>query len=96
MMLDVTVPKTRTTRTTKAKPEPEGRKKSLLSRAGDEAKRAAERTLLLKTLKAHDWNLTHTAAALEMGDASAVLRAIKQLDLVEDYEKQRGWTKQPI
>lgn len=68
----------------------EGRKKSLLSRAGDEAKAAAERALLLRTLKAKSWNLTHTAEALEMGNPSAVLRAIDTLGLRPEYDAARG------
>lgn len=58
----------------------------MLSRTGDEAKRAAERALLLKTLRAKAWNLTHTAEALEMPGPSQVLRAIKELGLSVDYE----------
>lgn len=71
----------------------EGRKKSLLTQAGDEAKRAAERALLLKTLRAHDWNLTHTAAALRMGAPTAVLTAIDRYGLRADYEKARASKK---
>lgn len=68
----------------------EGRKKSVLSRTGDEAKHAAERALLLKTLRAKDWNLTHTAEALEMPGPSQVLRAIKELDLADLYEQAKA------
>lgn len=68
----------------------EGRKKSLLSRHGDEAKHAAERALLLKTLKSNAWNLTHTARALEMPGPSQVLRSIKDLGLSDEYEKAKG------
>lgn len=75
-----------TTKTAERKP----RNLSILSRTGDEAKAAAERALLLKTLKANDWNLTHTAKALEMGDASSVLRAVEALGLRDEYEKHRA------
>lgn len=68
----------------------EGRKKSLLSRTGDEAKAAAERALLLKTLKAKSWNLTHTAEVLEMPGPSQVLRAIDALGLRDEYDTARG------
>ena len=71
---------------TKSSPKgSEGRRKSLLSQAGDEAKHATERALLLKTLKAKGWNLTHTAEALEMPGPSQVLRSIKDLGLSDDY-----------
>lgn len=77
---------------TKKKPpaKPAGRKKSKLTQAGDEAKHATERALLLKTLKAKGWNLTHTAAELEMGSPSAVLAGIDRYELREEYERGRG------
>lgn len=62
-----------------------GRKKSKLTLAGE----AAQRGVLLGALKEHRWNLSHVAEALEMGNASAVLRSIKQLDLTEEYEAAR-------
>ena len=67
---------------------PVGRRKSKLTLAGE----AAQRGLLLATLKESGWNLTVTAEALDMGDPSAVLRSIKVLGLVEEYEaaKTRG------
>lgn len=55
---------------------------------GREAAREAQRKALLRTLKAHDWNLAHTAAALGMGTASAVIRALKAL-APEEYESAR-------
>lgn len=70
--------------------EPEGRKKSVLSRHGDEAKHAAERALLLKTLRHNAWNLTHTARELEMPGPSQVLRAIKDLGLSDEYDAARN------
>lgn len=69
---------------------PEGRKKSKLTQAGDAAKWETERALLLKTLKAKGWNLTHTATELEMGSPTAVLHALDRYDLRGDYEKHRG------
>lgn len=69
----------------KPTPKPSGRKKSKLTLAGE----AAQRGVLLGALKEHGWNLSHVAAALEMGNASAVLRSIKQLDLSEEYEAAR-------
>ena len=62
---------------------------SKLSRAGDEASRATRRSLLLDALTAADWNLSHAAETLEMHAAADVLRAIKELDLVEVYEQAR-------
>jgi hypothetical protein len=70
--------------------ETEGRKKSKLVQAGDEAKRLAMRALLLETLVLCRWNLTATAEALEMGQSSAVLRAIREVGLEQHYEKARN------
>lgn len=82
--------KARTTKSTKKAPkEPEGRKKSLLTQAGDRAKWETERALLLKTLKTHGWNLTHTSKALQMGQPSAVLTAITKYELRNEYDKAR-------
>jgi len=85
-----TKPAAKTARKPPAKPAvaPAGRRKSKLTLAGE----AAQRGLLLATLKECGWNLTVTAEALEMGDPSAVLRSIKVLGLVEEYEaaKTRG------
>lgn len=69
------------------------RRRSLLTERGDAARDAAQRDLLRETLIAKGWNLTHTAAALSMGDASAVLRSIAALGLRDEYEHARGWIK---
>jgi len=68
----------------------DGRPKSKLTIAGDQAKLDAERALLLETLTAESFNLTHTAAALGMSDASTVLRAIDRYGLRAEYEKHRA------
>lgn len=65
------------------------RKQSILTAAGNRAKRETERAMLLETLTAHAWNLSHAAKALEMGPASGVLQAIKVLGLDEEYEQAR-------
>lgn len=70
-------------------PKREPRPKSLLSQEGDAAKIAAERALLLKTLRAEGNNLSATARALEMTDASSVLRALVRCDLIAEYEKHK-------
>lgn len=71
----------------------EGRKKSLFTRVGDEAKATAQKALLLKTLKANDWNMTKTGEALEMGTGAgagtAVIRALKEL-APEEYERAKA------
>ena len=76
------------------KPEvaPAGRRKSKLTLAGE----AAQRGLLLAMLKECGWNLTHAAEGLEMTGPADVLRAIKTLDLSEEYEaaKARGAARQ--
>ena len=81
--------KARTTKPKKAPKETEGRKKSLLTQAGDRAKWETERALLLKTLKANGWNLTHTSNVLQMGQPSAVLTAISKYELRDEYDKAR-------
>lgn len=68
---------------TKAAPE---RRKSKLVQIGEEAMRRA----LLEALVTADWNLTHTAQALEMTSASHVLRSIRQLGLLEQYKSERA------
>lgn len=60
-------------------PASEGRKRSKLSAAGEEASRLARRTLLLTTCETLGWNLTRVATALEMATASDVIRALKEL-----------------
>ena len=67
--------------------EVEGRrKKSKLTQVGDDAKRDAMRKALLAELKRQDWNLTHTATALDLMTPSAVIRAIHDLGLDDEYE----------
>lgn len=70
-------------------PKREPRPKSLLSQEGDAAKLKAERALLLKTLRAEGNNLSATARALAMTDASSVLRALVRCDLIAEYEKHK-------
>ena len=72
--------------------ESEGRRKSLLTQAGEEASRLARRQLLLGTLTACGWNLSKTAEALQMTATPDVIRAIRELDLDKEYEaaKERG------
>ena len=55
------------------------RKLSAFTLAGEEAKAAAQRKLLLETLKTNDWNLTATAEALGMGGRANVIRALREL-----------------
>lgn len=83
---------TEVTKKTNKKPvlPKEGRKKSKLTQVGDEAKREAESALLLKTLRQNDWNLSATSRDLDLGGASAVIRAIRLCDLEAEYEKHKG------
>lgn len=78
---------TKATATKASKREP--RPKSLLSQEGDAAKLKAERALLLKTLRAEGFNLSATARALAMTDASSVLRALTRCGLMTEYEKHK-------
>lgn len=65
------------------------RRRSLLTAHGDAAKLAAERELLLATLRAHGWSLTRTAEALGMWSPSAVLRAVAQTGIGAEYAAHR-------
>lgn len=93
MMLAPMAPKTSTkssSRPTKARPlrnpEPdESRKNALVEAAAD-----AQRAVLLKALKSHEWNLTLTADALRLHGPSAVIRYIRALDLGAEYEAARA------
>lgn len=76
--------KARTTKPKKAPKETEGRKKSKLTIASEDAARG----LLLKTLKENDWRVNDTARSLDMAPPT-VLRSIKALGLSEEYEAAR-------
>lgn len=66
----------------------DGRQKSKLTLEGERCAAEGKRALLLKTLERHGWNLTATAAALEMGFAQSVVRALNEL-APEEYEAAR-------
>jgi len=94
MLATVTATKPKHTKPkTKPREEPAGRKRSIFTRVGDEAKADAQRKLLLATLKAHDWNLRATGEALEMGTGAgatvAVGRALQEL-APEEYEEAKA------
>jgi len=61
-----------------AKPE-EKREPSLYARVGDDARRKAQREVLLRSLKQHDWNLRSCAAALGLSGTPGVVRALKEV-----------------
>jgi transcriptional regulator with GAF, ATPase, and Fis domain len=81
-------PKT-STRTPQARPrrnpEPE-RARSRLVEIGDDAMRKA----LLAELRRADWNLSTAAEALGMTSAANVLRSIRRLGLVEEYDAAKA------
>jgi hypothetical protein len=60
-------------------------KGNTLSFMVDELSTALRKHVLESTLRATNWNLTHTAERLRLGDASAVIREIKRADLSEEY-----------
>jgi transcriptional regulator with GAF, ATPase, and Fis domain len=87
-------PRTTTTRRKPTAPQPDptradGRVKSKLTLAREAGATAAGRELLLSTLEAKGWNLTATAEDLGMGNASAVLRAIREHGLMAEHEAAR-------
>ncbi len=91
----MSAPKKTSTKTAPKKTPPaadsgaEGRKKSKLTQIGDDAKKAVMRKALLAELRRQGWNLTRTAEALDILTASAVIRAIKDLGLDDEYEAAR-------
>jgi hypothetical protein len=69
----------------------DGRLKSKLTMAREEASRLAGRTLLLATCEALKWNLTRVAETLAMATPSDVIRALKELAPEEyDAARERG------
>lgn len=70
----------------------DGRPKSKLTIAAEEAALGAKRKLLLDTLTACDWNLSRVCETLEMGSVSQVIRSIRETGLEPQYEaaKKRG------
>lgn len=57
----------------------DGRVKSKLTLAAEEAARAAKRELLLRELEAHDWNFAATARALDVAGTPAIIRALNEV-----------------
>jgi transcriptional regulator with GAF, ATPase, and Fis domain len=87
-MAPKTSPKT-ATRPSKARPRrtaDPARARSRLVEIGDEAMRKA----LLAELRRTDWNLSSTAEALGMTTGGNVLRAIRRLGLVDEYEAAKA------
>lgn len=72
----------------KSAKKPAPRARSLFAQTGEDARREAQRKLLLKTLGEHDWNLTATAEALGMAFAQSVVRALNEL-APEEYKAAR-------
>lgn len=66
----------------------DGRPKSALSIAGDQAKLDAERTLLRATLEAHGWNATHAGRALGIAHYQTVMRQIERLGLRAEFDQK--------
>lgn len=60
-----------------------------LSWLGNRVSYHLRRAVLLKSLEEHAWNLAKTGEALHMGSTPHVLRAIRDLGLLEAYEKAK-------
>lgn len=58
-------------------------------RVGREAKKAAQRALLLAALKRHDWNLTRAGRSIGLYTIGVVLRAIRDLGLEAEVQQAR-------
>lgn len=67
-----TAPKAPATKAPKREP-------SLYAQTGDEARRKAQRKLLLATLRAHGWNLRGAAEPLGLSGSPGVIRALKDV-----------------
>lgn len=67
------------------RPKPE-RTRSRLVEIGDDAMRKA----LLAELRRADWNLSAVSDALNLSGAGNVLRAIRRLDLVDEYDAAKS------
>ena len=65
----------------------DGRAKSALTIAGEQAKLEAERTLLREALVIHAWNATHAGRSLGINHVQTVLRQIERLGLRAEYDQ---------
>jgi hypothetical protein len=84
-MLQLEMPTPRTRKPPAAKPMGESRRKSKLTIAADDA----ARRLLLDTLVRRNWALKMAASDLDLNGSAAVIKAIRQLNLVDAYEAAR-------
>lgn len=73
----------------KKPPETGEHSKSLFAETGRAAAREAQKKLLLRVLKEHDWNMTAASEALGMNANTAVIRALKEL-APEEYEEAKA------
>lgn len=62
---------------------------SKYAQAGDDARRAAQRKLLLTTLKGCDWNLARAADELGLSGSPGVIRALKDV-APDEYDAARS------
>ncbi len=63
---------------------------NLLTAVGGAVGTAAKRLLLRQQLQASAWHMAHASEALKLGsDATPVLRAIRELGMVPEYEKAK-------
>ncbi len=84
----MTAPRTRKPAATKPAPSTEPARS--LAEVGRLAAEAAQRKTLLASLRRHDWNMSATARELSMTNTANVLRAIKRLELSDDYERAKA------
>ena len=62
---------------------------NVLSEVSDRIALALRRRMLLATLRATKWNLSHTAERLRLGDVSGVVREIKRVGLSAEHAAAR-------
>lgn len=68
---------------------PESFRKSPMLAIGDAVATVVRRRILEMHLRMAGWNLSFVGKMLGLGDASAVLRAIRQLNLTPEYERAK-------
>ena len=81
----MTAPRTRKPAATKPTPAPSERPNELVEVAA-----VAQRKRLLKALRAAKWNLGHTAVALRLSGAPAVIQYLKRLGLTAEYDAAKA------
>lgn len=65
------------------------RPKSLYAQTGENGRKSAQKKLLLATLRANKWNMTVVAEQLGMAGTPAVIKAIRDVGIYEEYHQAK-------